>query len=78
MCVCVCLLGWVGGRVRLRVQHFPKFFIFFLFDVVVVVVVVCVCVCVCLSWQTNWDQVYETFDSMDLREELQRGIYAYG
>lgn len=28
--------------------------------------------------ETNWDQVYETFDSMDLHEELQRGIYAYG
>lgn len=28
--------------------------------------------------QTNWDQVCETFDDMNLREELQRGIYAYG
>ena len=29
-------------------------------------------------FQTNWDQVCETFDDMNLREELQRGIYAYG
>lgn len=28
--------------------------------------------------ETNWDQVCETFDDMNLREELQRGIYAYG
>jgi translation initiation factor 4A len=28
--------------------------------------------------ETNWDQVCESFDDMKLREELQRGIYAYG
>ena len=28
--------------------------------------------------QTNWDQVVEKFDDMNLREELLRGIYAYG
>jgi translation initiation factor 4A len=28
--------------------------------------------------QTNWDEVAETFDAMDLREDLLRGIYAYG
>lgn len=28
--------------------------------------------------QTNWDQVCEMFDGMNLREELLRGIYAYG
>mmetsp|Transcript_11745 Transcript_11745/g.23367 ORF Transcript_11745/g.23367 Transcript_11745/m.23367 type:complete len:434 (+) Transcript_11745:26-1327(+) len=27
---------------------------------------------------SNWDEVIETFDAMDLREELLRGIYAYG
>uniref|UniRef100_A0A7S1TJL8 RNA helicase n=1 Tax=Erythrolobus australicus TaxID=1077150 RepID=A0A7S1TJL8_9RHOD len=27
---------------------------------------------------TNYDEVHETFDSMNLREELLRGIYAYG
>jgi len=27
---------------------------------------------------TNWDEAIETFDNMDLREELLRGIYAYG
>eukprot|EP00636_Phaeomonas_parva_P008356 CAMPEP_0118859300 /NCGR_PEP_ID=MMETSP1163-20130328/5605_1 /TAXON_ID=124430 /ORGANISM="Phaeomonas parva, Strain CCMP2877" /LENGTH=710 /DNA_ID=CAMNT_0006792863 /DNA_START=198 /DNA_END=2330 /DNA_ORIENTATION=+ len=26
----------------------------------------------------NWEEVNETFDSMDLKEELLRGIYAYG
>jgi len=25
---------------------------------------------------TNWDEAIETFDNMDLREELLRGIYA--
>eukprot|EP00608_Synchroma_pusillum_P001623 CAMPEP_0198426246 /NCGR_PEP_ID=MMETSP1452-20131203/5120_1 /TAXON_ID=1181717 /ORGANISM="Synchroma pusillum, Strain CCMP3072" /LENGTH=402 /DNA_ID=CAMNT_0044146615 /DNA_START=127 /DNA_END=1335 /DNA_ORIENTATION=+ len=28
--------------------------------------------------QSNWDEVTETFDAMDLKEELLRGIYAYG
>jgi len=27
---------------------------------------------------TNWDEAIETFDNMELREELLRGIYAYG
>ncbi len=27
---------------------------------------------------TNWDEVSTTFDSMDLKEDLLRGIYAYG
>ncbi len=26
--------------------------------------------------QTNWDECVESFDAMDLREELLRGIYA--
>ena len=30
------------------------------------------------SLQTNWDQVVESFDDMKLRDELLRGIYAYG
>ncbi len=28
--------------------------------------------------QTNWDECTTTFDSMDLKEDLLRGIYAYG
>jgi len=28
--------------------------------------------------QTNWDQVIDNFDDMNLREKLLRGIYAYG
>ena len=27
---------------------------------------------------TNWDECTTTFDSMDLHEELLRGIYGYG
>ena len=27
---------------------------------------------------SNWDEVCENFDDMNLREELLRGIYAYG
>jgi translation initiation factor 4A len=27
---------------------------------------------------TNWDECTTTFDSMDLKEDLLRGIYAYG
>jgi len=28
--------------------------------------------------ETNWDEAIETFDGMELSEELLRGIYAYG
>lgn len=28
--------------------------------------------------ETNWDEVIESFDGMELREDLLRGIYAYG
>jgi translation initiation factor 4A len=28
--------------------------------------------------QSNWDTVTDNFDDMELREELLRGIYAYG
>lgn len=28
--------------------------------------------------ETNWVECIETFDAMDLREDLLRGIYAYG
>jgi translation initiation factor 4A len=28
--------------------------------------------------QSNWDEVCESFDDMNLREELLRGIYSYG
>ncbi len=28
--------------------------------------------------QTNWDEVISSFDDMDLKEDLLRGIYAYG
>ena len=27
---------------------------------------------------SNWDEIIETFDAMDLPEELLRGIFAYG
>jgi superfamily II DNA/RNA helicase len=27
---------------------------------------------------TNWDECTTTFDSMDLKEDLLRGIFAYG
>ena len=27
---------------------------------------------------SNWDEVCENFDDMDLKEEFLRGIYAYG
>lgn len=30
------------------------------------------------DFESNWDSVCETFDEMDLKEELLRGIYAYG
>eukprot|EP00344_Euplotes_crassus_P001428 CAMPEP_0197014930 /NCGR_PEP_ID=MMETSP1380-20130617/72207_1 /TAXON_ID=5936 /ORGANISM="Euplotes crassus, Strain CT5" /LENGTH=47 /DNA_ID= /DNA_START= /DNA_END= /DNA_ORIENTATION= len=28
--------------------------------------------------ESNWEQVVESFDDMELKEELLRGIYAYG
>jgi len=28
--------------------------------------------------ETNWDETTTSFDLMDLKEELLRGIYAYG
>lgn len=28
--------------------------------------------------ETNWDEVVTSFDDMDLKEDLLRGIYAYG
>jgi translation initiation factor 4A len=28
--------------------------------------------------ETNWDEITESFDAMELREDLLRGIYAYG
>lgn len=31
-----------------------------------------------LEIQTNWEECTTTFDAMDLKEELLRGIYAYG
>lgn len=31
-----------------------------------------------LEIQTNWDETTTTFDAMDLKEDLLRGIYAYG
>lgn len=30
------------------------------------------------DFQTNWDNIVESFDDMQLREELLRGVYAYG
>lgn len=36
-------------------------------------------VCVCVSlFKTNWDTVVDSFDDMDLKENLLRGVYAYG
>lgn len=32
----------------------------------------------CPYLQSNWDELCEKFDDMTLREELLRGIYAYG
>ncbi len=29
-------------------------------------------------FQSNWDEVTDNFDDMQLKEELLRGIYAYG
>lgn len=31
-----------------------------------------------MTVESNWNEVTETFDAMELREELLRGIYAYG
>jgi hypothetical protein len=31
-----------------------------------------------LSQQSNWDEVTDNFDNMGLKEDLLRGIYAYG
>lgn len=31
-----------------------------------------------LLFQSNWDEVVDNFDDMKLKEELLRGIYAYG
>jgi len=28
--------------------------------------------------ETNWDEKVSSFDSLDLKEDLLRGIYAYG
>ena len=28
--------------------------------------------------ESNWDEVYDSFDDMNLKEELLRGIYGYG
>lgn len=28
--------------------------------------------------ESNWDEIIDTFDAMELREDLLRGIYAYG
>ena len=30
------------------------------------------------QFETNWDKVVESFDHMQLKEDLLRGIYAYG
>jgi hypothetical protein len=30
------------------------------------------------DFDSNWDETIETFDAMDLPEELLRGIYSYG
>jgi translation initiation factor 4A len=30
------------------------------------------------DFDSNWDESIETFDGMDLPEELLRGIYSYG
>jgi hypothetical protein len=32
----------------------------------------------CHDLQSNWDQVVESFDDLGLKDELLRGIYAYG
>ena len=32
----------------------------------------------CLHLQSNWEEVVTSFDDMGLKEDLLRGIYAYG
>lgn len=32
----------------------------------------------CELLQSNWNQIVDSFDEMNLREHLLRGIYAYG
>lgn len=34
--------------------------------------------CFFLPCQSNWNQITDSFDEMNLRETLLRGIYAYG
>ena len=31
-----------------------------------------------LQWQSNWHETIDSFDRMELRDELLRGIYSYG
>ena len=31
-----------------------------------------------LLFQSNWNEIADSFDEMNLREDLLRGIYAYG
>lgn len=35
-------------------------------------------VTVIFAFQSNWDEVVDNFDEMSLREDLLRGVYAYG
>ncbi len=35
-------------------------------------------VLIVLDFQSNWDEVVDSFDDMQLREELLRGVFAYG
>lgn len=30
------------------------------------------------NWVNNWDQICESFDELNLQEQLLRGVYAYG
>lgn len=32
----------------------------------------------CLAVQSNWDEIVQSFDDMNLKEDLLRGIYGYG
>lgn len=32
----------------------------------------------CCSLQSNWNEITDNFDDMNLKESLLRGIYAYG
>ena len=39
----------------------------------------CVLISIFFSFkQSNWDEIADNFDEMNLREDLLRGIYAYG